>query len=74
MRKDDSGVHEWCKHTKNTAHGKRGINKLVRKHAKDALNKKPVIDEEMARKSLEAYHDGRFRLLQDRIDELKFHI
>ncbi len=39
MRKDDSGVHEWCKHTKNSVYGKRGINKRVRKHAKDALAK-----------------------------------
>ncbi len=39
MRKDDSGIHEWCKHTKNAAGGKWGVNKRVRKHAKDALTK-----------------------------------
>ena len=37
MRKDLSGVNEWAKHTRNTAYGRRGINKRVRGHVKEAL-------------------------------------
>lgn len=33
MRKDESGVNEWCRHTRNTAVGKRGVNKRNRRAA-----------------------------------------
>jgi len=38
MRKDDSGIREWCKHTKNAAQGKRGVNKTNRRKVKDNLH------------------------------------
>ncbi len=31
MRKNLSGKTEWCKHTRNAATGKRGVNKLERR-------------------------------------------
>ena len=40
MRKDDSKVNEWCKHTRNAGgYGRRGINKRVRKNIKRFLQK-----------------------------------
>jgi hypothetical protein len=40
MRKDESKVSEWCKHTRNARGlGKRGVNKRVRKHVKDTLQR-----------------------------------
>lgn len=40
MKKDESYVSEWAKHTRNAAgYGRRGVNKRVRKHAKDKLRR-----------------------------------
>ncbi|MFA5766868.1 MAG: hypothetical protein WC919_03015 [Candidatus Paceibacterota bacterium] len=40
MRKDDSNVKEWVKHTRNAGgYGKRGVNKRVRKNAKRQLQR-----------------------------------
>lgn len=39
MRKDESNVREWCKHTKNVYGGRRRVNKGVRKNVKLELKK-----------------------------------
>jgi hypothetical protein len=39
MRKDEAKRHEWCKHSRNSACGRRGHNKRVRKNVKAALRK-----------------------------------
>jgi hypothetical protein len=40
MRKDDSNVRERVKHTRNAGgYGKRGVNKRVRKNAKQQLQR-----------------------------------
>lgn len=40
MRKDESGKRGWPKHTRNTEHGKRGINKARRRNVKRMLRSK----------------------------------
>jgi hypothetical protein len=42
MRKDESGVSEWCKHTRNAGGkgGRRMVNKRVRKNVKRQLQKR----------------------------------
>jgi len=37
MRKDDSGIKEWCKHTRNAAVEKRGVNKTNRRKVKHGI-------------------------------------
>ena len=39
MRKDDSKIHEWVKHTRNVNGGKRRVNKTNRRIAKKQLRK-----------------------------------
>lgn len=39
MRKDDSGIREYAKHTRNVPGGRRRVNKAVRRKAKAALRK-----------------------------------
>ena len=40
MRKDESKVREYAKHTRNAGgYGKRGVNKRVRKNVKQVLHK-----------------------------------
>jgi hypothetical protein len=39
MRKDESGLREYCGHSRNTAVAKRGWNKRVRKNVKHHLDK-----------------------------------
>ena len=42
MRKDESKVREYAKHTRNAGgYGKRGANKRVRKNVKRAICKEP---------------------------------
>jgi len=40
MRKDDSGIKEWCKHTRNAnGYGRRGVNKRNRQAVKAQLSR-----------------------------------
>lgn len=42
MRKDESGVHEYCKHSRNAERGRAGrrmVNKRVRKNVKATLRR-----------------------------------
>lgn len=40
MRKDESKVGEWCKHTRNAnGYGRRGVNKRVRKNVRESIRR-----------------------------------
>ena len=41
MRKDESGLSEWVKHTRNVYGGRRRVNKANRRNAKRKLRRPP---------------------------------
>lgn len=50
MRKDDSNIKEWCKHTRNSCGGRRRVNKANRRNVKMMIKREfgSVVERPMA--------------------------